>query len=90
MSDQNERLMRFLQATPEQQTHIERILDGKSTDQPQPATGPLLLGMSQASKFLGVSRATLWRMIAAQRLTKVEILPGSYRIRRADLEKLCS
>ena len=90
MSDQNERLMKFLQATPEQQKQIERILDGKGPDQQLPATGPLLLGMSAAAKLAGISRATLWRMCQAQRLKKVEILPGSFRIRRADIEKLCS
>ncbi len=83
----NERLLRFLQATPEQQAEIDRILDGKgqaaATTMP---AGPLLLGMCAAAKLLGVSRATLWRMVKGGRLSKVEVLPGSFRLRRADVE----
>ncbi len=85
----NERLLRFLQATPAQQAAIDQILDGKMPSNESRATGPLLMGMTQASKFLGVSRATLWRIITQGRLSKVEILPGSYRVRRSDLEQLC-
>jgi excisionase family DNA binding protein len=81
----NERLMRFLQATPAQQAAIDRILDGKL---PVASTGPLLMSMGPAAKFLGVSRTTLWRMIQAGWLTKIEVLPGSFRVRRADLEVL--
>jgi excisionase family DNA binding protein len=85
-ANSNERLMRFLQATPEQQAAIERILDGKM-EAPRPVpTGPLLVGMGEGAKLLGVSRPTLWRMIKAGRLVKVEVLPGSFRLRRHDLE----
>lgn len=85
----NERLMRFLQASPEQQQAIDRILVGR-TPAPATASGPLLMGMSSAAKFIGVSRATLWRMIKIGRIAKVEVLPGSFRVRRADLEALCA
>ncbi|MBU0678453.1 MAG: helix-turn-helix domain-containing protein [Verrucomicrobia bacterium] len=90
MTNQNERLMKILQAGPNQQAEIDRILDGKVTARVETTSGPLLLGMSAAAKFLGVSRATLWRMIRSGRLTKVEILPGSFRVRRADLEQLAN
>jgi len=46
------------------------------------------MGMSEGANFLGVGRATLWRMIKAGRLEKVELLPGSFRVRRADLEAI--
>lgn len=82
----NERLLRFLQATPEQQELIDRILDGKAVAGPPAPSGPLLLGMSAGAQLLGVSRATLWRMIKIGKLTKVEVLPGSFRVRRADVE----
>ena len=82
----NERLLKFLQATPEQQAAIDRILDGKMEPPAPPMTGPLLLGMGDGAKLLGVSRATFWRMIKAGRLAKVEVLPGSFRVRRADVE----
>ena len=80
-----ERLLRFLQATPEQQAAIDRILEGRMEPAPAPMTGPLLLGMGAGAKLLGVSRATFWRMIRAGKLTKVEVLPGSFRVRRADV-----
>lgn len=82
----NERLLKFLQADPEKQALIDRILEGRpSALQSEPPTGPLLMGMSASAKFIGVSRATLWRMCRSDRLQKVEILPGSFRLRRADL-----
>lgn len=85
-SNPNERLLKFLQASPEKQAEIDRILNGApAIERP---TGPLLYGMSAAAKLLGVSRATLWRMIKAKKLTKVDILPGSSRLRKADLEAL--
>lgn len=86
----NERLLRFLQATPEQQAAIDRILEGKMEQALAPVTGPLLLGMGTGAKLLGVSRATFWRIIRAGRLTKVEVLPGSFRVRRGDVEALAA
>ena len=90
-NDQNLRIMKFLQADPEKQALIDKILEGRpATPQPEAPAGPLLLGMSAAAKFLGCSRATLWRICRAGRLTKVEILPGSFRLRRADLLALAA
>lgn len=85
----NERLMRFLAATPAQQTAIDQFLQNQSDlIVQQPVRGPLLLTMGIAARYLGVSRATLWRMVLAGRIEKVEVLPNSYRIRRADIEEL--
>ena len=87
----NERLMKFLQASPEIQSEIDRILEGKPvTPKSEPPTGPLLMGMSASAKFIGCSRATLWRICRAKRLQKVEILPNSFRLRRADLLALAA
>ena len=90
-NSQNDRLLKILQAPPEIQSEIDRILEGRApTPHSEPPTGPLLLGMSASAKFIGVSRATLWRMCRSNRLQKVEILPGSFRLRRADLLKLAA
>ena len=35
----NERLLRFLQATPEQQAAIDRILEGRMEPAPEPSRG---------------------------------------------------
>ena len=88
--ENNERLVKILQADAKQQAAIDRILDGKVLARSERDNGPLLLGMSAAARFLGASRATLWRMIRSGRLSKVEILPGSFRVRRADLEQLAN
>ena len=50
----------------------------------------LLCTMSEAAKKLGVSRSTLWRMTRLKRIGRVEIMPGSYRIRIADIEALAA
>ena len=51
----------------------------------QSLSGPLLLGMGEAAELLGVSRATLWRMMRAGSLEKVEIYHDSFRLRLSDV-----
>jgi hypothetical protein len=46
--------------------------------------------MNAASEFLGVSRSTLWRIIQAGTIAKVELFPGSFRVRREDLVALAA
>ena len=87
-SNPNERLLKFLQASPEMQTEIDRILEGKGPTKVEPPAGPTFCGVSAAAKFLGISRATVWRMIKSGRLHKVEMYPGSSRIRWADLKAI--
>jgi excisionase family DNA binding protein len=74
--------------------YLKRAIDalnGKTPATPKPTlTAPLLLGMGKAAEVLGVSRPTFWRMIRAGRIAKFEILPGSYRVRREDIEALLS
>ena len=81
-----------MQASEEKQQDALKVLKGEAElttkltgRKPEP---PLLLGMGAAAKYLGVSRPTLWRMIQAGRLEKVELFTGSHRIRRTDLEDL--
>jgi len=89
-STQSERLMKFLQASPETQERIGRILNGTADKAHEVVDGPLLLGMSAAAKLLGISRPTLWRLRRAGRLPEVELMPGVRRVRRADLEALAA
>lgn len=87
--DPNERIVKILTAPPAVQEEIDRVLNGKiAIPKAESGKGPLLLSMSNAAKYLGCSRATLWRMLKAKRLNKVEVLPGSFRIRRTDLDAL--
>jgi excisionase family DNA binding protein len=81
----NERLLRFLSATPEQQAAIDRILEGRMPAEPEAVKGPLLLRIKDAAELLGVHRATIWRLVKAGRLETVKLL-GSLRVRRADVE----
>lgn len=88
INNTNDRLLKFLQASPAQQAAIDKILNGEVRAPPDLAKGPLLLGMSAAAKYLGIGRSTLWRMVKAGVVEKVELLPGTYRIRRADLDSI--
>jgi predicted DNA-binding transcriptional regulator AlpA len=86
----DERLKKLLNASPKQLEAIDEVLE-RRTIGPLPTTqGPLLMGMAASAEFLGVSRATLWRMIRAGALQKVEVLPGSFRLRRADLQAIAA
>ena len=85
-----ERLKRLFEASPEQIRAIDGILEGNIQKPPTQTAGPLLMGMTASAKFLGVSRTTLWRMVDKGRLQKVEVLPGSFRLRRADLEAIAN
>ena len=88
MSHDNDRLVRFLQATPEQQQAIDRILAGIAPPVSEPPTGPLLLRMKDAAKLLNCSRPTLWRICRAGKLKRIEILPNSFRVTRKSVEEL--
>lgn len=85
----NERLLKILQATPEVLKQIDRVLDGRLTPAVEDR-GPLLLSMTAAATYLGCSRATCWRIRKSGQLPVVELLPGSYRVRRADLDAIAS
>ena len=86
-----ELLQAVLSATDERKDQALRVLRGEVSDVPAKAVnGPLLLGMSAAAKLLGISRATLWRILRAGTIVKIELFPGSYRVRREDLEALAA
>lgn len=85
-----ERLKRLLEASQEQLKAIDNILDGRIPEKATEVVGPLLMGMTASAKLLGVSRATLWRMVRAGVLQKIEVLPGSFRLRHADLEAVAA
>ena len=70
-------------ATPENRYRALQILQGG--DLPHSNDEPLLLTMGEACELIPCSRATLWRIIKAGRLPKVEIYPNAYRLRRADV-----
>ena len=88
MTHDNDRLVRFLQATPEQQQAIDRILAGIVPPVSEPPQGPLLLRMKDAAKLLNCSRPTLWRICRAGKLKRIEILPNSFRVTRKSVEEL--
>jgi excisionase family DNA binding protein len=78
-------------ATDEAKSQALLILQGKVPESKlAPINGPLLMGMGDSAKLLGVSRATLWRMIRDGRLEKVEIYHNAFRLRREDILALAN
>jgi excisionase family DNA binding protein len=78
-------------APPDRKEAALKLLRGEvAQPSAKTSTGPLLLGMGASAKFLGVSRATLWRILQAGTIQKVELFRGSYRVRREDLEDLAA
>jgi excisionase family DNA binding protein len=89
METKNDDLIRAVFSAPEERkSRALLILQGE--DIPLHIDEPLLISMGEATKILGVSRATLWRMVRAGRLAKVEIYCGAYRLRRADVIALAN
>ncbi len=84
-----QRILRLLQASREQQAAIDQILEGRLAPQPAAPKGPLLMMVRDAAELLGVDRTTTWRLVKAGRLETVELL-GSLRVRRADIEALAA
>jgi excisionase family DNA binding protein len=86
--DANQLLVRVLQAAPEQLAAIERLLDGKAEPTQSGTVGPVWIRIRTAAVMLDAHRATVWRMVNSGRLTVKEILPGSFRVRRDEVEAL--
>lgn len=80
-------LRALLSANDEARREALRVLRGERDFEIKQRSGPLLLGMGAAAKYLGVSRATLWRAMQHGTLKKVELFPGSYRVRRDELDR---
>ncbi|QHI68478.1 helix-turn-helix transcriptional regulator [Tichowtungia aerotolerans] len=70
-------------ATDEAKERALQILRGEEL--PADSNEPLFLTMGEACELIPCSRATLWRIIKAGRLTKIEIYPNAFRLRRTDV-----
>ena len=75
-----------LAATDEAKAQALKILEGKLP--PDAGTDSTLLRVSEAADLLNVSRATMWRVIRSGKLKRIELYPGSLRLRRSDVLKL--
>ncbi|MGE4489185.1 MAG: helix-turn-helix domain-containing protein [Kiritimatiellales bacterium] len=78
-------------ATDEAKECALEVLEGRANSPSEPQDNDaLLLSMGEAAELLNISRATLWRTLKSGRLTKVELYPGAYRLRRADVVALAA
>jgi len=71
---------------------IRRLIRGEAErhllDQRQPER--LLVNQKSAAAVLGVSRVTIWRMTKDGMLHPVEILPGTWRYRYAEISDVAN
>ena len=80
------RVIRVMNAPPEQQAAIDSILDGQTAPR---ANDPLLVPISEGARLTSTSRTTIWRLIRSGVLTKVQVgSSGLYRLRRDDIVRL--
>lgn len=84
----DELIQAIFKAKPESKSRALLILQGEEI--PLRLDEPLLLTMGEAASLLNTSRATLWRILKRGRLEKVELYPGSYRLRRSDVVSLAN
>ncbi len=80
----------FVTATPERKEAALKVLRGETTPAAKPVTGPLLMNINAAAKFLGVSRTTLWKIVAAGAVERLEVFPGSFWVTRESLVALAA
>ena len=73
----------LMKARPEQKSHIEHYLF--NTVPHELMEKGSLMKIREVGDVLGVSRQTVWRMVKGKRLRQVEILPGTFRIPKADV-----
>jgi len=87
MSDLTSELLTAIVAAPSESKRAALdLLRGKAPAEDAPR--PLLYAPTEAAVLLSVSRSTLWRLIRSGRLTRVEVMPGFFRITRASLMAL--
>jgi len=83
-------LQALLGATEHQRAAALRLLQGNPVPgmSVQDSKASFFLSMTDAAKYAGVSRTTLYQLIEKGRLKPIELLPGFRRIRRSDIEAL--
>lgn len=78
----------LLSAPEDRRKAALQILQGEITlGEPGFDSRPLLMKMTAGAAYLGTSRATLWRLIRSGKIIPVEIRPGTFRVRRHDIER---
>lgn len=87
-TDIQEILRNISEATPKQLESISAVLRGESSNQELALDKPALLTKGQASKILGISRTTLWRMLKQGKISGVEVVPGMVRIPLAEVQAI--
>lgn len=83
-------LRALLLADRGKQVTAYHVLLGQSQAPAPELTGPLLLTIRAATKFIGVSRSSIYRLIDCGALTPVTLVTGCRRLRREDIERFIS
>lgn len=81
-------LLARLCTSPESLTTDERNLIAETAYSGSNQKTSLLITQKEAALLLGVDRTTVWRLVHDGIIIPVEILPGTNRYRRQDIDQL--
>jgi len=75
----------------EEKRYLDEVLFGRSKPRGDKASEKsLLMNMTKAAKYLGVSRVTFWRLVKKGIFSPVRLGDGSYCYRSQDLDDFVS
>lgn len=91
MTPNETRIVKMFAATPEQLAKIDEVLTPTPTTEPTRSTAATLFTFAETARKLGLSRATIWRMVRAGDIKTVPLGSGHWeRVPAAEIERIAT